>query len=209
MGGGEILVEVLRDCTERFRRHPRAPLQIAAHYLDGQNAKRHRRNEHEQKHDFALCYAHIGKERQRADNLHGLANHFGGERKQNRLDCLRVGCKAHKEVTRSVLVEERKRIVLNLRKQILLDSAQNVERDIAHKIAAQIARYRADNKDHRDEHSHAQDIPETVNRAVFGHKDALENLVENHGHTETARRAERQARKQRPDQIPNLGSYIF
>ena len=90
----------------------------------------------------------------------------------------------------------------------LLDSAQNVERNVAHQIPAQIARYRTDNEDERNKHSHAEDIADAIRHAVFGHENALQNLVENNGHTEAARRTEQQPRQQCPDQIPNFGFYV-
>ena len=206
--GGEVFVEALRNRPERFRRHLRAAFEVAAYHLHGNYAKRHRRNEHQKEDNLALCKAHIRQKRERADNLNGLTNHLRGERKQDCLHRLSVGCKTHEEVARRVLVEERKRIVLHAREQVLLDSAQHVERNVAHQIPAQIPRYRAYYKYQRNEHRHAENIPQAIRHAVFGHENALQNLVENDGHTEAARRAEEQPRQQRPNQIPELGLYI-
>ena len=57
-----------------------------------------------------------------------LAEYFGGERKQHRLDARGVVCQPREQVAGGKLVEKRNRITLDFVKNMLFESAQDFER---------------------------------------------------------------------------------
>jgi len=204
----EVFAEKLRHFAQPHLRFARKTLHVFANHLDGQNAKRHGGEKYQKYDDLPLCEAEIEQKAQRADDLKRLAENFRRERKQDGLDGGGVVGKTREKVARCEFVEEGDGVALYAVEDVLLQTPKNFERRIGHQIAAEIAEYRPERENRRQEHCHADNIPSRARRRALIHKYLAQYLVENDGHTEAAARAEERAENNRGDKLRKTGLQV-